>query len=615
MKNSKSAIINSQFVIYISFFARQTTRVHFLALLLFLGMSQNLYATDTVQIKIDGVEGELLKNVQAYLSIEKQKNHPRLSARRIRRLHQQAPDEIKQALQPYGYYRVKVTQKLEQEPTGWLAQYDIDLGEPIKLQAVYTRIIGDGEHDSVFQKQMANLPLQAGDILNHPKYEQGKRILRNLAEERGYFDAQFAKHEIRIDEQAYTTDVLLYLDTKQRYRFGEVTFQQVSQPDFFEKSLLRRFLTFENGDYYTGNALLDFKNSLTNSNYFAKVAVEMDRSSPTDDLRLPVKVTLEKNKPNKYSAGIGYGTDTGMRGSLEWKRRYVNRYGHRFSARAELSEIRQSATASYHIYTGKGIDDFVTIKTGYKNESTDTSDSEVLLLGISKHQPRILPWFNRRLGEVYGLEYRDEKYTVGSDSGHAKLLMPHISWTYIKADNRIYTRRGHKIQLELRGALNDIGSNTSFLQTRLNAIFIRQLFDSGRIIARGEIGYSSISLLDGDFHDLPPSIRFFAGGDRSVRGYDYQALGPKNLEGQVIGGKNLLVSSIEYEHKILDKWSLAVFYDVGNAFNDFSDPIKHGAGVGVRWQSPVGLIRIDVAAALSEEKYPLRLHITIGPDL
>jgi translocation and assembly module TamA len=123
-----------------------------------------------------------------------------------------------------------------------------------------------------------------------------------------------------------------------------------------------------------------------------------------------------------------------------------------------------------------------------------------------------------------------------------------------------------------------------------------------------------VALLEGEFNDLPPSIRFFAGGDRSVRGYDYRTLGPLNEEGDVIGGKNLLIGSLEYEHRILEKWSLATFYDTGNAFNDFSEPLKKGAGVGVRWHSPVGLIRIDVAAAL-EKDYPLRLHVTVGPDL
>jgi translocation and assembly module TamA len=194
--------------------------------------------------------------------------------------------------------------------------------------------------------------------------------------------------------------------------------------------------------------------------------------------------------------------------------------------------------------------------------------------------------------------------------------MPNIGLTYAKADDRIYTTHGQKIQLNLRGAQKGLGSNTSFLQGQLNGIFIRQLTERGRIILRGEVGMTTIpSFLEGEFDQLPPSIRFFAGGDHSVRGYDYKSLGPKNVEGDVIGGKNLLAGSVEYEHRLFDKWGVAAFYDVGNAFDGVSAPLKHGAGVGVRWLSPVGAVRIDVAVALSEEdSYPLRLHITVGPD-
>jgi len=521
--------------------------------ILLLTINQNVFATHiAVEIQVEGVKGELLTNVLAYISLEQQKKHPRLSDRRIKRLHKQASEEIKQALQPFGYYRVNVTSELtapkdsdkelkhdDKEELLWQAKYIIDLGEPLTIQTVEVLIIGDAEQDSVFQKQLANFPIKVGDKLNHSDYEKAKRVLSNLAEERGYFDAQFTQHKIRIDEAAYTAHIALSFDSKQRYIFGNVIFKQ----DLFNESLLQRFLTFKSGDYYTGN----------------QFDVDIAHSSSTDDLHLPVDVTLEPRKRNKYAAGIGYGTDTGVRG---------------FSAKTELSEIRRSVTTRYSIPMGADIDNFIDITAGYKDESTDTSDSEVFLVGISKNHARSLFDFN--LSEVIGIEYRDEKYAIGSDTGHAKLLMPNINWSYVKADNRIYTLR---------------------------------------VIARGDVGYSVISLLDGDFHDLPPSIRFFAGGDRSVRGYDYQALGPKNLEGQVIGGKNLLVGSIEYEHKIIDKWSLAIFYDVGNAFNDFSEPLKHGTGVGVRWQSPVGLIRVDVATALSESGTPLRLHITIGPDL
>ncbi len=587
--------------------------------LFFLLLCDSLYANPTVQIQIEGVKGQLLKNVSAYLSLEQQKKHPRLSKARIQRLHKQAPEEIKQALEPFGYYRISITEQAlippdeqghDKEKVAWQAKYVIDLGEPLKIQSVEVNIKGDAEQDSIFKKQIANLPLKIGDTLNHADYEKTKRILRNLAEERGYFNAQFTTNEIRIDEKTYTAHILLDFDSKRHYQFGQVTFNQ----DFFNESLLQRFLTFKTGDFYTGNQLLTFKNLLTNSEYFDKVDVEVARSSPGDDLQLPVHVTLEPRKQDKYSAGIGYGTDTGARGSLEWKRRYINRNGHQFSAKTEWSEIRRSVTTRYSIPIGKTVDNYLELTAGYKEEHTDIIDeSEIFLVGISLHHSRTL--FDFKLSEVIGIEYRDEKYAIGSDTGHAKLLMPNINWSYLKADNRIYTLRGYKIEFGVRGALNNLGSNASFLQSRLNAKFIRQLFKNGRIIARGEFGYSTIALLEGEFNDLPPSIRFFAGGDRSVRGYDYQTLAPKNLEGRVIGGKNLLVGSLEYEHKILEKWSLAVFYDVGDAFNEFTEKLKHGAGVGVRWLSPVGLIRFDVATALSEEGTPLRLHITIGPDL
>jgi len=584
-----------------------------------LCLCQSAYAAE-IKIEIEGLESKegdtkaLQENILKNLTLNQQKDHPRLSNSRIRRLHKQAPEQIKQALQPFGYYDVNVTTELtppETEQGVWIARYVIKLGEPLKLKAVDIQIDGEAQNDKAFQKQLADFPIKVGDTVNHPNYEKAKRVLRNLADERGYFDAKFIEHQLIVDETAQTANIDLSFDSKQRYRFGNVTFQQ--KLFLFDESLLRRFLTFETGDPYTGTALLAFKNSLAHSDYFSKVEVEVDRTSPTKDLHLPVAVALEPAKPNKFSAGIGYGTDTGPRGSIGWKRRYINRYGHRISTKAEVSEIRQSVTANYEIPTGRSIDNFVALTTGYKDEHTNTSESEVFLIGISKHHSRQI--FNRKLSEVIGLEYRDEKYAIGSDTGHAKLLMPNANWSYIKADNRIHTLRGYKIHLDVRGALTNLGSNTSFLQTHLDLKWIRQIFKNGRIITRGEVGYSSVSLLNGDFHDLPPSIRFFAGGDRSVRGYDYQTLGPKNLEGQVIGGQNLLVGSLEYEHSILEKWSLAVFYDTGNAFSDFSEPVKQGAGFGIRWQSPVGPVRIDIATALSENDHPIRLHINIGPDL
>ncbi|MEO8742502.1 MAG: BamA/TamA family outer membrane protein, partial [Lysobacteraceae bacterium] len=161
----------------------------------------------------------------------------------------------------------------------------------------------------------------------------------------------------------------------------------------------------------------------------------------------------------------------------------------------------------------------------------------------------------------------------------------------------------------LRGGSTAIGSDVSFVQARVQASFVRSFGHRNRLLLRGEIGRT----FTGNFDQLPPSLRFFAGGDRSVRGYGYQEIGPR-VNGKNIGGRNLAVFSIEGEHRITQTWGAAAFVDAGDAFN--ASPHAHvGIGVGLRWRSPVGPVRIDIAHGLNDPQSPLRLHLNIGPDL
>ena len=119
--------------------------------------------------------------------------------------------------------------------------------------------------------------------------------------------------------------------------------------------------------------------------------------------------------------------------------------------------------------------------------------------------------------------------------------------------------------------------------------------------------------MNGNFLDVPVSFRFFTGGDNSVRGYAYQSLGPTNAQGEVVGGKHLLVGSIELEGAIGQNWGAAVFYDAGNAFDDFDSlNLAQSAGVGVRYYTPVGPIRLDIARQLGVSDPSYRFHFTIG---
>jgi translocation and assembly module TamA len=572
-----------------------------LCLLLFLLAVGPVWPQIHLEVEVKGVKGKALKNVMAYLSIAQQEEEPQLTEGQILHLHGKAPGEIKTALEVYGYYRAQVQAELQKRPEGWLARYFIDSGPRISVEQVNLKITGEGAEDSAFQELRQDFPVKEGEPLNQAYYEQGKTALQQLATERGYFQANFIQRELRINLKAYSATVALHFDTGPRYRFGPVTFTEtVLQPQ-----LLARYVPFREGELYQNSSVIKLQTALVDSDYFAEVEVEPHPQQAVE-LEVPISVRLRAKKRHRYSVGVGFGTNTGPRINLGWENRYINRRGHRFGFALRASEINQSFDSSYVIPIRDPRTDQFRITSSFGRQSTLTSNSRVALLGARRITAQAGGWL-----ETLFLDYRWEDFDIGDESGIAYLLIPGITWFRTQADNLVYPHRGSRISLELQGAVQQLLSNNTFSQFTLRGKIIRSLSRRSRLLVRGDVGVTWVS----DFSKLPPSIRYFAGGDQSVRGYAFSTLGAKNDKGQVVGGKNLLVGSLEYEYRFLDKWAMAAFYDAGNAFNGFSLDLQQGAGVGIRWISPVGPIRVDFAFALSKPGTPFRLHIYVGPDL
>jgi translocation and assembly module TamA len=249
--------------------------------------------------------------------------------------------------------------------------------------------------------------------------------------------------------------------------------------------------------------------------------------------------------------------------------------------------------------------DQIIYNIGQVNEKTDVSDSTVRTIGTNLNRNRG-PW-----RESLFINYQVEEFVVGSDRGESTLLMPGVNWTRSWGNDIITSFDGIRFDIGLRGAREDFLSDVSFVQLHGGVKAINRLGQRNRLITRGRIATTWTK----DFQQLPSSVRFFAGGAQSVRGFSYQSLGPKDNTGEVIGGNHLMVGSIEFEHSLNHKWAAAMFYDVGNAMDSFADKLERGAGLGIRWRSPVGPVRLDLATAMSRDDRPWRLHISIGPDL
>ncbi len=552
-------------------------------------------------VKLEGVNGEMRKSIEAWLSLDDEPcDAPRW---RLQTRLAQAGDEIRQALQAFGYYAPTVTPQLEHAGREcWRAVFNIRPGRRVHLRNIDIAIQGEGREDEALRKLISRAPLHSGDPLRHDRYDRVRDSLSHLAAERGYFKARFTRRELRVDPQAASADVHLHFDTGPRFHIGDIQIEQ----DALDTDLLQRYLEFHSGELYNRKALTDTSRALSGSGYFSRVLVEplIDQAK---NARVPIRISAVAADRHRYSASVGYTTDTGPRTGLGYRNQRINAQGHQFSSELSLSRVISKLTLGYSIPLAKPLTDRLKFEAGFKHEATDSYRADTSAVSATWTHLRDNQWLEER-----SLQASREEYKIGDDSPTASLLlMPGIGWTRTFADERLYPRRGLRLGFSGRGSLQSLVSDVSFLQLMAEAKGILGLPWRSRLIGRLNAGASAMNRFD----ELPVSVRFFAGGDTSVRGYSYKSLGPKNADGAVEGGRNLLTGSLELEHLFAPKWALAVFVDSGNAFNGTDVNPNTGIGVGIRWRSPVGPIRLDVAHPLDKDGDPIRLHFVMGPDL
>ncbi|MFH1379938.1 MAG: autotransporter assembly complex family protein [bacterium] len=569
-------------------------------ILLFIIFSSTLLFAAHVQltVKIEGIKGNILENVNKYLSLEKQKKDKSLAESNIEYLYNKAPQEIKNALIPFGYYNPVIQHSFLKNAHKIITSFIVNPGPPTIINELNITVKGYGADDSVFKNII--YPLHKGDILNHFMYEKTKSILQNTALEYGYLDAYFVTSRVSVEKNLNQSQVTIEFDTGPQYLFGHVTFKQHN----FKNKFLDKFVNFKPGDPYNSSTMLDFQNGLNSSDYFSVVDIR-PRKDLTEGHKIPLDVGLTSRKKYKFLLGLGYGTDTGPRGSIGWENRRVNSRGHRFKSMYQQSLIRKNLSSIYDIPLKNPLTDKLSLYAGWKTEDVETSTSETISAGV-----RASKMYFGFLHSIF-IDYLDEFFTIADTRTRTRLFIPGASFNRRKADNFLYPHRGYKLNLELKSTDRFLGSDISFFQSTLNGKYFNSLFNEQRFIIRLESGVTKTS----QFDELPASLRFFAGGDNSIRGYGYKTLGPKDSSGDVIGGRYLMAGSVEYEIKLIQTMSAACFYDIGNAFEEITNEFKKGAGIGLRWRSPVGPIRLDFAYPINDKDKSLRIHISMEPDL
>jgi translocation and assembly module TamA len=561
----------------------------------------------TIRIEIDGVERAVADNVRGYLTLGRYVERTDLTDAQVRRLADRAVDEATDALRPFGYYAPSVRSRTSRDDDRWVVRLTIAPGEPVRMQQVDVRVTGPGADEHELTSIAGASLLQPGARLDHAAYERLKSDLLRTALALGYLDAKLTQRELVVDPPALTASAAIELDTGGRYRFGEVRVEQ----DVIDDTLLQRYVRFVPGRTYSTDSIRATQYALEDSNYFADVVITPGERDP-ETLTVPVTIRAEPIRRNRYSASFGYGTDTELRGRFAWDNRRVNTRGHRSRVELTASAVLQEALVRYIVPIGDPALEKLEFVSGYINEQLGDVDSE--RLELSANLTHALGQWQR----VLFLRLIDE--TSGFPDGtetNSLLLIPGASYATQPPNFLTGWVRDAAYYAELSGSPSSLGSGASYLRFYSRAERVWPLSSGGPwfLRLRGELGTSWVN----DFSELPASQRFFAGGDRNVRGFALDELSPPSdpdappgtVGEKGVGGEHKLVGSIEFERDLPRNFRAAAFFDIGNAFNDWGTPMEYSVGVGVRWRLPMLLIGLDVAQALSEDGKRPRIHLNI----
>ncbi|HKL64284.1 MAG TPA: autotransporter assembly complex family protein [Woeseiaceae bacterium] len=559
-----------------------------------------LVPTARAKLVIEGIDGTLLDNARAFAGLADEACDAPVW--RVRRGFRDLDQELTEALRALGYYSPSFEKSLELEREGcWLARATVDPGPRTRYRQVRIRIGGAAEDDEAFLAEAIEARPREGEPLHHGAYARFKDRLRVAAAERGYVEAEFTTARIDVWPDQQAADVTLHFASGPRYRVGEITVEQ----DFLEPALVDAYLDLEEGVPYESALISDSYQAMLTSGYFRTVRIEPDLSVSPDH-RIPVSVQLTPATRIEYTAGVGVSTDAGLRLRGGYENMRVNDRGHRLGAELLVSDVESFLTASYRRPIGDPTVEWLSYNAGLRNEDTDTSESDSATLGVKRVSKLGSDWLRTE-----GLEVGYWDYAVSTEREDSILVLPSLAFSRARFDWDVNPRQGYSVGVESRGTHRAIGSTTSFLQFSGYFRFVYPVGSRGKLIAGTELGLTMKSELD----ELPPEFRFFAGGDASVRGYGYQTLGPRDEEGNVIGGTRLATVRLEYAHDLFGNFAGAVFADAGNAFDELDWSPSIGAGIGLRWRSPVGPLRVYLAHPFDDPGRSVRLHITLGPDL
>ncbi|MBI1389775.1 MAG: BamA/TamA family outer membrane protein [bacterium] len=558
-------------------------------------------------VEFRGVENSgLVERLRQYSkSVELRGRKPPSMALLRRRLENDIP-RLVNVLKSEGFFDARVEFSLDESSQPITAVFQVEAGPVYVLGEVSVEWVESASPEIETPKPV-EMGLAPGEPFNADAASRGGNVIERRLHDRGYPLARVDDQTIYADHAARRAELIYRVDAGPRAVFGETRIEGLTT---VHEKYVRNRLRWREGELYDARKIDETQTVLIKTGLFALAQIQPATQTAPDGA-LPVTLTLNERKPRTVSAGAFYQTDDGPGGKLGWEHRNLFGGGEDLSTEVLASFIEYSGHVTYRQPDFLDVDQFLVLDARVADDHPDAYESKNI--SLSAMLERVL---NDEMKLRGGVKYRLADITQRHETDTFGLLSFPVEFEWDASDDLLDPTRGGRLNVSTEPFYGTLGSNLLFFKNYLKYGHYFELASRPELIAAARIGLGSIVGAPSD--SLPADERFYAGGGGSIRGYPYQTVSPL-IGNDPIGGRSIIELSFELRWRLSQSIGLVFFVDGGDAFEssvpDFSDNLLWGTGVGFRYFTPIGPVRLDVGVPLNRRPGiddPFQIYVSIG---
>jgi translocation and assembly module TamA len=574
------------------------------ALLVFTPFTSKGQASRAYEVVITGIEDPgLVDSMEQISDTFALRDRPLPGVSLLRKRTEEDRALFLKWLKAEGYYGAEVTVKINPDAVPVQVTFRIEIGPPFLLKSV-TLEAPKPEIELPDGKELGlelDGPFRTADLL-----DAENALLRRLRS-RGFPFPEITNRRVVVDHATRSVSVTLEVESGPLATFGPT---EIVGLESVEEAFVFNLIPWKEGDPFDGELLEKTQRRLVASKVFSTARISTDQRLDEDG-SLPVTITVTEGEHRTFGIGVSYKTDEGPGVGISWEHRNFLNRGEQLRFAAAYSDYTVTGEAGFLKPFFLRKDQTLRLSAKLAEDSPDAYTSRYAKTGVGVRRD-----LSDTLWLGGGIDYKASRVTQLGATEHYTYFSFPFGLELDRSDALLDPARGYRVGVNAVLYEDPFDSDPAFVKGSLRLRGYAQVLQTPFLVLAAAVNGGGLA--GGDRDEIPADERFYAGGGGSIRGYAYQSVGPRR-EGAPVGGRSLVEASLEGRLKLTDRFGLVMFVDGGNAFEsrvpDFSESLLWGAGAGIRYYTPIGPFRFNIAFPLDRREGiddRFQIYISVG---